>query len=179
MNDFGLDLAVIGNGRTAALLEPSSRLVWWCFPRFDGDPIFCRLLAGDEEKGFSDVVLDGMVDFSSEYVRNTAVVLTVLTDHKGAAVKITDFAPRFPNYDRTFRPPQLVRIIEPVAGMPRITIRFRPTSRYGTPMSFKSIGSNHITFRGSDVLVRLTTDAPFCPTSIVRRHSYLPGRSIW
>ena len=27
-NNFGLDLAVIGNGRTAALLEPASRLVW-------------------------------------------------------------------------------------------------------------------------------------------------------
>ena len=61
MSDHGLDLAVIGNGRTAALLEPTGRLVWWCYPRFDGDPVFCRLLAGDEEKGFSDVVLDGMV----------------------------------------------------------------------------------------------------------------------
>jgi Trehalase-like, N-terminal len=54
MNEFGLDAAVIGNGCTAAPLEPSSRLVWWCFPRFDSDPIFCRLLSGDEEKGFSD-----------------------------------------------------------------------------------------------------------------------------
>jgi GH15 family glucan-1,4-alpha-glucosidase len=160
MNDFGLDLAVIGNGRTAALLEPASRLVWWCFPRFDSDPIFCRLLAGDEEKGFTDVVLHDMVDFSSDYVRNTAVVTTTLTDRKGAAVRITDFAPRFRAYDRTFRPPQLVRIIEPVAGLPRITIRFRPTSRYGIPMPLKSIGSNHITYRGSDVVVRLTTDAP-------------------
>ena len=132
MNDFGLDLALIGNGRTAALLEPSSRLVWWCFPRFDGDPVFCRLLAGKEEKGFSDVVLDDMVDLSSDYVRNTAVVSTVLTDSKGAAVKITDFAPRFRIYDRTFRPPQLVRIIEPVSGMPRITIRFRPANGYGS-----------------------------------------------
>ena len=35
--DFGLDLAVIGNGQTAALLE--SRLLWWCHPRFDGDPV--------------------------------------------------------------------------------------------------------------------------------------------
>jgi GH15 family glucan-1,4-alpha-glucosidase len=160
MNDFGLDLAVIGNGRTAALLEPSSRLVWWCFPRFDSDPIFCRLLAGDEEKGFTDVVLHDMVDFSSDYVRNTAVVSTTLTDRKGAAVRITDFAPRFRAYDRTFRPPQLVRIVEPVAGLPRITIRFRPTSRYGIPMPLKSIGSNHITYRGSDVVIRLTTDAP-------------------
>ncbi len=160
MIDFGLDLAVIGNGRTAALIEPSSRVVWWCFPRFDGDPVFCRLLAGDEEKGFSDVVLDAMVDYYSDYERNTAVVSTTLTDSKGAAIKITDFAPRFRIYDRIFRPPQLVRIIEAVAGMPRITIRFRPTMRYGTPILSKSIGSNHITFRGADTVIRLTTDAP-------------------
>ena len=160
MNDFGLDLAVIGNGRTAALIEPSSRLVWWCYPRFDGNPVFSRLLAGDEEKGFCDVVLDGMVDYSSEYIRNTAVVSTVLTDQKGGTVKITDFAPRFRAYDRIFRPPQLFRIVEPVAGMPRITIRFRPTHNYGAPMTTKSIGSNHITFRGSDTVIRLTTDAP-------------------
>ena len=56
-----LDLAVIGNGRTAALVNPMARIVWWCFPRFDGDPVFCRLLAGDEEKGFTDVLLDGFV----------------------------------------------------------------------------------------------------------------------
>ncbi len=159
-NDFGLDLALIGNGRTAALLEPSSRIVWWCFQRFDNDPVFSRLLAGDEEKGFCDVVLDDMVDFSSDYERNTAVVSTTLVDDKAAAVKITDFAPRFRIYDRVFRPPQLVRIIEPVAGTPRITIRFRPTNRYGVPIRSKSIGSNHVTFRGSNLVVRLTTDAP-------------------
>jgi GH15 family glucan-1,4-alpha-glucosidase len=160
MNDFGLDLAVIGNGRTAALLEPSSRLVWWCYPRFDSDPIFCRLLAGDEEKGFSDVVLDAMADYRSEYERNTAVVSTIMTDEKGASIKITDFAPRFRAFDRILRPPQLFRIIEPIAGMPRITIRFRPTNHYGVPMQTKSIGSNHITLRGSHSVIRLTTDAP-------------------
>ena len=46
-----LDLAVIGNGRTAALVDRKARIVWWCFPRFDSDPLFCRLIAGDEEKG--------------------------------------------------------------------------------------------------------------------------------
>ena len=46
-----LDLAVIGNGRIAALLNQQARIVWWCFPRFDGDPVFSRLLAGNEEKG--------------------------------------------------------------------------------------------------------------------------------
>jgi GH15 family glucan-1,4-alpha-glucosidase len=160
MNDFGLDLAVIGNGHTAALLEPTSRLVWWCFPRLDGDPVFSRLLAGNEEKGFCDIVLDDMVDYASDYERNTAVVSTTLTNSQNASVRIIDFAPRFQNYGRIFRPPQLIRIIEPVAGLPRISIRVRPTTNYGRPIEDRSLGSNHITFRGKDLAVRLTTDGP-------------------
>ena len=160
MNEFGLDLAVIGNGQTAALLEPASRLVWWCYPRFDGDPVFSRLLAGDEEKGFCDVVLDDMVDYASDYERNTPVVSTTLTNSQNASVKITDFAPRFRNFGRIFRPPQLIRIIEPAAGLPRIAIRVRPTSDYGRPIDDRSLGSNHITFRGKDLAIRLTTDGP-------------------
>ncbi len=160
MTDHGLDLAVIGNGRTAALVDPNARLLWWCFPRFDGDPIFCRLLSGDEEKGFSDVVLDGIADLRSEYLRNTPIVSTVLTDNAGGAVRITDFAPRFRQFERIFRPPQLYRIIEPVAGLPRITIRFRPTQGYGTPITRQSLGSNHIRYIADETTIRLTTDAP-------------------
>ncbi len=160
MKDHGLDLAVIGNGRTAALVDPSSRLVWWCYPRFDGDPIFCRLLSGEDEKGFSDVVLDDMAESSSEYMRNTAIVATVLTDRYGGKVRITDFVPRFRQYERVFRPPQLYRIIEPVAGLPRITIRMRPTSEYGKPLLHRSLGSNHIRYASDSTVIRLTTDAP-------------------
>jgi len=160
MSKSTLDLAVIGNGRTAALVEPSGRIVWWCLPRYDGDPVFCRLLAGEEEKGFTDLVLDGQADSRSAYMRNTAIVVTELTDRNGSAVRITDFAPRFQNYGRIFRPPQLVRIIEPISGMPRITIRFRATHRYGAPVTARSSGSNHIRYWRDDVPVRLTTDAP-------------------
>src|SRR5438874_9884426 len=133
VSDYGLDLAVIGNGRTAALLDPASRIVWWCFPRYDSDPVFCRLLAGDEEKGFTDVVLDQLVESKSEYVRNTAIVTTILRDRAGGAVRITDFAPRFEQFGRIYRPPELMRIIEPIGGAPRITIRFRPAHAYGQP----------------------------------------------
>jgi GH15 family glucan-1,4-alpha-glucosidase len=168
MTDRGLDLAVIGNGRTAALVDPSSRIVWWCFPHFDGDPIFSRLLAGNEEKGFSDVVLDDLADVQSEYLRNTAIVSTVLTDRRGGAVRITDFAPRFRQFGRVFRPPQLYRIIEPVAGLPRITVRVRPTHGYGQPFRRHSIGSNHIRYVNEATVVRLTTDAPL---SLIERES--------
>lgn len=160
MSDHGLDLAVIGNGRTAALVDPDARIVWWCFPRFDGDPVFCRLLSGGEEKGVSDVVLDGVVDTNSGYLRNTAIVSTVLTDRNGASVRITDFAPRFKNFGRITKPPQLVRIIEPVSGLPRITIRVRPAQNYGEPVTQRTLGSNHISYWGRSNVIRLTTDAP-------------------
>ncbi len=160
MRDYGLDLAVVGNGRTAALVDPQARIVWWCAPRYDGDPLFCRLLAGTEEKGFADVVLDDLADCHSEYLRNTAVVVTTLTDRQGNAVRITDFAPRFQQFGRVFRPPQLFRIIEPVRGLPRITIRVRPTHRYGRPISRRSGGSNHIRWHEDATCLRLTTDAP-------------------
>ena len=61
------DLAVVGNGRIAALVNNQGQLVWWCFPRFDSDPVFCRLIAGDEEKGFCDVLLDRKVEVVSTY----------------------------------------------------------------------------------------------------------------
>jgi len=160
MTESNLDLAVIGNGRTAALVDPLTRIVWWCFPRFDSDPLFSRLLAGDEEKGFTDVLLDRMANTDSHYVRNTAVVVTTLTAADGAAVRVTDFAPRFRNFGRITRPPQLVRIVEPVAGLPRITIRMRPTSDYGGPIDRQSLGSNHINYWSRNFALRLTTDAP-------------------
>ncbi len=176
MNGHGLDLAVIGNSRTAALVDPDGRIVWWCFPRFDGDPIFSRLLAGDEEKGFTDVVLDNLAESQSAYRRNTATVVTTLTDRQGNAVRITDFAPRFFQFGRVYRPPQLMRIIEPVAGLPRITIRFRPTFNHGDPDVARAFGSSHIRYSGGAMAVRLSTDAPL--SYIDREASFVLTRPV-
>jgi GH15 family glucan-1,4-alpha-glucosidase len=177
MKDYGLDLAVIGNGRTAALVDPSARIVWWCFPRFDGDPVFSRLLAGDEEKGFADILLDDMVEAKSEYQRNTAIVTSVLTAKDGASVRVTDFAPRYRHYGRISRPPQIVRVIEPVAGVPRITVRVRPTHDYGNPAINYTLGSNHIRYWGGGVGIRLTTDAPLA--YIEREAPFVLRRAVY
>jgi GH15 family glucan-1,4-alpha-glucosidase len=155
-----LDLALIGNCRIAALLNPTGRIVWCCFPRFDADPVFSRLLAGDEEKGFTDIVLADMTTSKSSYLRNTAMVVTELEDKHGGRIRITDFAPRFQMFERTFHPPQLIRRVEPLAGLPRIQIRVRPTHAYGRPTKAHSIGSNHIRYRGGGEVLRVSTDAP-------------------
>ncbi|CAN1723349.1 Glycoside hydrolase family 15 protein [Hyphomicrobium sp. 1Nfss2.1] len=155
-----LDLAPIGNGRTSALVDTNGRIVWWCFPRFDSDPVFSRLLAGDDEKGFCDVVMQGQTASRAAYVRNTAIVETILEDASGNVLRITDFAPRFMLYERAFHPAQIVRRIEPLRGLPRVTIRLRPTFNYGQPAEAPAIGSNHMRFGGGADVLRVTTDAP-------------------
>jgi GH15 family glucan-1,4-alpha-glucosidase len=177
-----LDLALIGNSCAAALVDRNARIVWWCFPYFDSEPVFSRLLAGDEEKGFCDVALADQVESDSRYVRNTAIVETVLTDSKGAKVRVIDFAPRFERYEREYRPPQIIRRIEPVTGLPRLAIRVRATHNYGRPTTNVVVGSNHIRYIGGAQVMRLTTDAPLSyivneiPFPLTRPHTLIFGQ---
>ncbi len=94
------------------------------------------------------------------YLRNTAIVETILTDTHGAKVRVADFAPRFDRFEREYRPPQIIRRIEPLAGLPRVAIRVRPTHNYGRPTTNVVVGSNHIRYVGGREVLRLTTDAP-------------------
>jgi len=156
-----LDLAIIGNCQTAALVDRGGRIVWSCYPGFDGDPVFCDLLGGNGERetGFFDVLLDDLESTEQSYLTNTPILETVLRDRHGGAVKIVDFAPRFRQFDRHFRPTTIVRYVEPLEGNPRVTIRLRPASEYGAEKPTVTFGSNHIRYVGPQITLRLTTDA--------------------
>lgn len=157
-----LNLAVIGNCSIGALIDGAGRIVWCCVPQFDGDPVFCSLLNdnGDGDKGFWQIELDGYTRSEQRYRRNSAIVVTTLWDDHDGVVEITDFAPRFKQYGRVFRPMMMVRQVRPISGSPRIRIRTRPTYAYGGHQPEKTRGSNHIRFVTPDFTLRLTTDAP-------------------
>ncbi len=156
-----LDLGMIGNGSIAALVDARARIVWGCVPAFDGDPTFCALLRPTVHPG-GDFAIE-LEDFASaeqQYLTNTAVLRTVLRDTHGGAVEITDFAPRWHQYDRFYRPVMLVRRIRPLAGSPRIRICLRPLADYGAQQPDTTWGSNHIRYLVPGFTLRLTTDAP-------------------
>jgi len=155
-----LDLGIIGNCTISALVDQAGTVVWSCFPRFDGDPVFCKLLNDDGEQGFYGIELDDLAETEQSYLPNTAVLVTRLTDGTGDGVEITDFAPRFLQFGRIFRPTTIMRILRPFGETPRVRIRLRPTFHYGTQIPEITRGSNHIRYVGSDSSLRLTTNAP-------------------
>ena len=128
-----LDLALIGNCSIGALVGPTAEVVWACFPRFDGDAMFCSLLRERERErdgaaDFGFMAVD-LIDFShaeQEYLTNTAILVTRLYDRHGGAVEVTDFAPRFRQHGRMFAPMTLVRQLKRLAGSPRAVLRIRP-----------------------------------------------------
>ncbi|WP_245419576.1 glycoside hydrolase family 15 protein [Phyllobacterium salinisoli] len=158
-----LDLGVIGNSATAALIDRYGKFVWMCMPRLDGDPVFCSLLGQgepDREGGDWSIEIDNLVSSQQSYVRNTAILETILTDEQGNSLRICDFAPRFKHHDRIFRPMAIIRLVEPIVGTPRMTMRLRPRYNYGADIPATTRGSNHLRFLMGPQVVRLTTDAP-------------------
>jgi GH15 family glucan-1,4-alpha-glucosidase len=172
-----LDLGVIGNAAVAALIDRSARLVWMCAPRMDGDPVFCRLLRGEEENaagGEWSIMIDDWVASEQTYLRNTAILETILTDRHGNQLRIRDFAPRFKRAGRIFRPVSIVRIVEPVAGSPRMSVAIDPLYDYGARVPTVTRGSSHVRFLLGDQVLRLTTDAPV--DFVLRRTPFVVDR---
>ncbi len=157
-----LNLALIGNCHIGALVNAAGEIVWGCFPRFDGDALFCSLLQGKrqpDEIGIWGIDILDHARTEQQYVPDTPVLVTRLYDKQGGAVELTDFAPRFQQHGRIFCPMMLVRRVKRLAGSPRIRVRLRPASNWGAQRAAVTYGSNHIRYIAADVVLRLTTDA--------------------
>ncbi len=159
------DLALIGNCQVSALVERSGAVVWCCLPRFDSEPVFSALLDHDGGGRFVVGAADEVVG-TQRYIDNTNIVETTFESSEGT-FRVLDFAPRFVLYDRVFKPTQLFRIIEPVAGRPRIRVRCEPRLGWSKAVPGTLQGSNHVAFEGFASPLRLTTDLPL---------SYLGGQ---
>ncbi len=157
-----LNLALIGNSTVAALVDTKAEIVWACFPRFDGDAMFCSLLheaSREADAGLWAIDLLDTVSSEQAYVPNTPMLATRLYDRHGGAVEITDFAPHFRQYGRMFCPMMLVRRVRRLAGSPRIRVRMRPTHSWGAHRAGVTYGSNHIRYVTPALVLRLTTNA--------------------
>lgn len=156
-----LDLALVGNGTIAALVDAGGSIVWCCLPRFDGEPVFGALMRGpDPTEGMFAIEVENQQRSEQAYDAATAVLRTRLFDSEGQAVEITDFAPRFVHHGRMFRPAQLVRRMHVLHGRPRVRIKLLPLTGLDALTPQVTRGSNHLRYLLSDQVLRLTTNAP-------------------
>ena len=160
-----LDLGLIGNSRTSALIDRQARIAWWCYPHFDSNPLCCSLLRPAEQNhspeafGFIDLLFPSSHTVRQTYQRNSAILQTRLEDDSGNVIDVTDFSPRFYLHGRMFAPAMIVRMVRRVAGRPRIGVRVRPALNYGSDRASPRSGAHHVTYLGGTQSMRVTTDA--------------------
>jgi len=121
-----LDYGLIGNCTVSALVSSLGSVDWCCLPEPDAEPVLAALL--DPDGGRFSVELDGHAPQNGihgvqRYIENTNILETVLTDSRGNSLRISDFFPWFERNGRLFRPPVLVRRIEPLSGSPEVSVR--------------------------------------------------------
>jgi GH15 family glucan-1,4-alpha-glucosidase len=158
-----LDLAMVGNCAISALIDRMATVVWCCMPRFDGEPVFHALIDSNgapQDSASMGVELEGFVRSEQRYLPGTAILETRLYDDAGQGIEIIDFAPRFLNRDRVFRPAQLVRRVRPLSGRPRVRFSIQPRGEWGLAAPQITRGSNHLRYKLPGITLRLTTDAP-------------------
>lgn len=72
IGDYGL----VGDTRTAALIDGRGSVDWMCLPHFDGDPVFAKLLAGDSGGHFAIAPVGDARLVGRRYQPGTAVLET-------------------------------------------------------------------------------------------------------
>ncbi len=149
---------IIGNCAYIAHIHRNTNIEWLCWPRFDSSFIFGGML---DKKHGGEFSIKPPEEFESNqyYLENTNVLCTEVTTSTGT-YRITDCAPRFNQFERNFKPLMLIRKIEVVEGMPRISVQCKPVADYGKCQLTPYIGSNHVEFVGCDDRIRLTTNIP-------------------
>ncbi|SMF00588.1 glycoside hydrolase family 15 protein [Pseudobacteriovorax antillogorgiicola] len=170
-----LDLGIIGNCQFSALVSRSGNIEWLCWPRFDSNFIFGSLLDRDRGGSFQICSEEGGAG-RQEYMGNTNVLRTVFECQNGS-FELIDFAPRFQQYNRYFKPKTLIRIVRPLQGRPRCKVQIDAKLNYGEKSSPQTLGSNHIAFAGYEYPMRLTSNAPL--TYISCQKSFVVDRPFY
>ena len=142
------DLGLIGNCQLSAIVRRDGAIVWCCMPRFDSPPIFGALLDESDGGSFTIGPAAPAARASQRYLPNTNVLETRFESPDGA-FRVLDFAPRFMQYERSFRPTKLVRIVEPLRGHAAHPRAVRSGARLvASSARDRELGSHHIDYRG-------------------------------
>lgn len=120
--------AIIGDMRSAALVNLDGSIDWFCMPRFDSPSVFASIL--DDQKGgfFKIAPLDADDAKRKQYYWPGTNVLVTRFLLEKAVVEVIDFMPVGPDTDDSCR--VIVRRVQAVRGTPTMRMACRPAFNY-------------------------------------------------
>jgi GH15 family glucan-1,4-alpha-glucosidase len=146
------DYALIGDGRTAALVSRSGSIDWLCLPRFDSEAC-CAALLGTSDHGFWQIHPVQQTRVHRRYNGDTLVLHTEFTSETGR-VRLVDFMAV------SRQNPVLIRRLIGLQGSLRLRCKMRLRFDYGLmPPLLKSDDNEVIAVCGAD-LVALRCQVP-------------------
>jgi len=159
------DYAIIGNGRSAALISNRGSIDWLCWPRFDSAAIFAGIL--DPKIGGHWSIRPAQDSRTARrYIENTNVLETEFANSSGK-ILLTDFMPvTSEEKKQTMLWPEheLIRQVKCEQGQAQLFVDFNPRLNYGrSAPTIKDagklgwridVGTSVFTLRGETVLTR-------------------------
>jgi GH15 family glucan-1,4-alpha-glucosidase len=126
------EYAVIGDGRSAALISREGSLDWLAWPRFDSGSVFAAILDRDVG-GMWSISCSARTEVTRRYVVDTNVLETRFAGPSGVAV-LTDFMPvatEEQKREMLWPEHELIRWVECQSGQVTLEVRFDPRPDYG------------------------------------------------
>lgn len=149
------DYALIGNGRSAALISKSGSIDWLSWPRFDSPPLFGAIL-DCHKGGYWSITPVCPYKVTREYIKNTMVLKTTFLCETGSAV-VTDCMPISGGRPRYLAPEQyIIRLVECNYGTVPFQMEICPSPQFGKASlsRFSNFSGVHFTWSGRSVLLR-------------------------
>ena len=126
-----LELGIIGNCHSSALISKTGSIDWCCLPEFDSPSVFGKIL--DKNIGGTfQIICDKNYSIEQEYLKNTCILVTKFSSGKNI-FEIHDFMPRYLKKDnKYYSPAEVIRYFKLISGKPKFKINYDPKLEYSS-----------------------------------------------
>jgi len=160
------DYGFVSDCHSAALIDRSGSVDWWCVPRFDSPSVFGRLLGPDA--GHWSLCPSAAFESTRHYVPDSLVLRTVFTT-AGGEVTVSDalgleLGAR--GHEIGLRSPHvLLRHVEGSSGVVEMITEFAPRMEYGLTVPNVVGSGDAVTARGGPVVLSLSGGVTLSPSA--------------